>query len=171
MYGWIAFSCFCFSFQCIYICFSDNDFLNEDQSVLVSHGGSPVLLFAAMRIANWRKLWGSANWETVENCWELWKLVRIVGTCRVGWIKKRKQWFIYFQPLRVHTGRFFVFIILWQPLFFSATPLNIDIHESLFVCWGATWCVGDFGNQRNLCLIFSYPGGPDHMNTHTHRHP
>ena len=113
-----------------------------------------------MRIANWRKLWGSVNWETVENCWELWKLVRIVGTCRVGWIKKRKQWSIYFQPLWVHTGRFLVFIILWQPLsFFSlspSTPLNIDIHEFLFVCWGATWCVGDFGNQRNLCLIYSH---------------
>ena len=52
----------------IFFIFSDNDFLNEDQSVLVSHGGSPVLLFAAMRIANWRKLWGSVNWETVENC-------------------------------------------------------------------------------------------------------
>ena len=64
-----------------------------------------------MRIANWRKLWGSVNWETVENCWELWKLVRIVGTCRVGWIKKRKQWSIYFQPLRVHTGRFFFFFL------------------------------------------------------------
>ena len=117
----------------LYLFFSDNDFLNEDQSVLVSHGGSPVLLFAAMRIANWRKLWGSVNWETVENCWELWKLVRIVGTCRVGWIKKRKQWSIYFQPLRVHTGRFFVFIILWQPLSFFCKSLE-HWYPWVFVC-------------------------------------
>ena len=59
---------FVFPFSVFIFVFSDNDFLNEDQSVLVSHGGSPVLLFAAMRIANWRKLWGSVNWETVENC-------------------------------------------------------------------------------------------------------
>ena len=117
----------------LYLFFSDNDFLNEDQSVLVSHGGSPVLLFAAMRIANWRKLWGSVNWETVENCWELWKLVRIVGTCRVGWIKKRKQWSIYFQPLWVHTGRFFVFIILWQPLSFFCISLE-HWYPWVFVC-------------------------------------
>ena len=81
-----------------------------------------------MRIANWRKLWGSVNWETVENCWELWKLVRIVGTCRVGWIKKRKQWSIYFQPLWVHTGRFFVFIILWQPLSFFCKSLCLFVE-------------------------------------------
>ena len=163
---------FFFSFQCIYICFSDNDFLNEDQSVLVSHGGSPVLLFAAMRIANWRKLWGSANWETVENCWELWKLVRIVGTCRVGWIKKRKQWSIYFQPLWVHTGKFFVFIILWQPLSFFCISLE-HWYPWVFVCLlrcdlmrGRFW-----KSAQSLPHIFSYPGGPDHMNTHTHRHP